>query len=260
MSEEVLSRIEERVGYVSINRPDARNAVYPELLDRVIAAIESLDRNEDVRVIVLSGAGEAFCAGADRTKFLLTLPGKSAAEIQEDIYRRFMGTARALKLASKPTIAAVNGPAVGAGCEFAIACDFRIATPSALFWENWIDLGIVPPLGGMYLLPRLVGLERASDMILRARRVNAEEALAWGLVSQVVDSYAFPAAVHEFALSLARRSPRALAAARQGLRRGLESSLEREWEFNVQAQSLLLTGADFAEAMAAMAESRAPEF
>lgn len=257
---EVTTHIDDRVGYVVLSRPEARNAVYPEMLDTVIAAIEGHLADDDVRVIVLTGEGDAFCAGADRVKFLLTLPGKSASEIQKDIYRRFVGTARALRLSPKPTIAAVNGPAVGAGCEFALACDFRLATPTALFWENWIDLGIIPPLGGMFLLPRLVGLERANDMILRSRRVTADEALNWGLVSQLIAQDDFAGAVQKFALSLARRSPRALAVAKQGLRRGLESSLAAEWEFNIQAQSNLLTGEDFAEAMAALADGRAPVF
>jgi enoyl-CoA hydratase/carnithine racemase len=260
VTSEILSRIDERVGYLSINRPAARNAVYPDLLDALVAAIAGFDEDESVRVIVLTGEGDAFCAGADREKFLMTLPGKTAQEIQRDIYKRFMGVARALKLSAKPTIAAVNGPAVGAGCEFAVACDFRLATPTAVFWENWIDLGIIPPLGGMFLLPRLVGAERAADMVMRSRKVTAEEALAWGLVSQVAPAEGFAGAVHDFAKSLARRSPRALAIAKQGLRRGAEGSLVSEWEFNIQAQSVLLTSADFAEAMAALAERRHPVF
>jgi enoyl-CoA hydratase/carnithine racemase len=253
---EIQSRIEDRVGYAIINRPEARNAVYPELLDELIAAIERFESDDQVRVIVLTGAGAAFCAGADREKFLMRLPGKSVAEIQNDIYRRFMGTARALKLSAKPTIAAVNGPAVGAGCEFAVCCDFRIASTTALFWENWIDLGIVPPLGGMFLLPRLIGQERAADMIMRSRRVTAQEALQWGLASEVAAPEGFAAAVQDFALGLARRSPRALAIAKLGLRRGMESNLAAEWEFNVQAQSMLLTGADFAEAVTRLGAAR----
>jgi enoyl-CoA hydratase/carnithine racemase len=260
VSQEILTRVQDRIGYVSINRPQARNAVHPELLDEAVAAIEAFDQDDAVRVIVFGGEGTAFCAGADREKFLLKLPGKTAQEIQTDIYRRFLGLARALKLSAKPTIAAVNGPAIGAGCEFAVACDFRIAGPKALFCENWIDLGIIPPLGGMFLIPRLVGAERAADMIMRARKVGAEEALAWGLVSKVAGEEGLEAAVHEFALSLARRSPRALAIAKQGLRRGAEGGLAAEWEFNVQAQSVLLTSADFVEAMAAMADGRAPVF
>ncbi len=260
MTLEVISRVQDRVGYVSINRPDARNAVYPEMLDDVVAAIQVHEVDPEVRVIVLTGEGKAFCAGADRERFLVRIPGKTPHEIQKDIYERFMGVARALRMSAKPTIAAVNGPAVGAGCEFAVACDFRLASPTALFWENWIDLAILPPLGGMFLLPRLVGAERAADMVMRARRVTAEEALAWGLVSQIIAQEGFAEGVHDFALSLARRSPRALSVAKQALRRSAESTLAAELDFTLQAQSILLTSADFAEAMTAMGEGRPPNF
>lgn len=260
MSPEILTRVEDHVGYVSINRPEARNAVYPELLDIAIAAVTAFEEHDDVRVVVFTGEGSAFCAGADREKFLSKIPGQSAQDVQKNIYGRFMGLARALKLSAKPTIAAVNGPAVGAGCEFAISCDFRVATPNALFWENWIDLAAVPPLGGMYMLPRLIGAERAADMVMRARRVTGEEAFAWGLVSELAAEEDFAAVVHKFALSLARRSPRALAIAKQAMRRGLDGAFASELEFNLQAQSILLTSADFAEAMTAMAEKRTPQF
>lgn len=260
LSEEILIRVRESVGYVSINRPEARNAVYPELLDKAVQAIEAFDADDAIRVIVFGGEGQAFCAGADREKFLLKLPGKTAQEIQKDIYRRFMGLARALKLASKPTIAAVSGPAIGAGCEFAVACDFRLAGPKALFWENWIDLGIIPPLGGMFLLPRIIGAERAADMIMGSRKVSGAQALAWGLASELIEEGDFAEAVHAFAMALARRSPRAMAIAKQGLRRGMDGTLASEWEFNVQAQSVLLTSADFTEAMTALAEGRPAKF
>ena len=256
----VITQSRDQVGYVVFNRADSRNAVFPEMLDEVIAAIGEFEADAAIRAIVISGKGEAFCAGADRERFLQKLPGKSAEDIQDDIYRRFMGLVRALKLATKPTIAMVNGPAVGAGCEFAVACDFRIISTTALFWENWIDLGIIPPLGGMYLLPRLIGFERASDMVLCARKVSAEEAVSWGLASRLVDPEHLADATHKFATSLARRSPRALSVARKALQRGLETSLSTEWEYNLQAQALLLTGPDFAEAMSAMAENRKPVF
>lgn len=257
---DVTSSVSGGVGYLMFNRAEARNAVFPEMLDEAIAALHCLEHDDSVRVIVVGGHGDAFCAGADRELFLAKLPGKTAEEIQKDIYTRFMGFARALKLCSKPTIAMVHGAAVGAGCEFAVACDFRIASSTALFWENWIDLGILPPLGGMYLLPRLIGLERASEMVLCARRVKADEALSWGLVSRVVKPEHLSETTEEFARSLARRSSRAVAVARQSLRRGLDSNLSAEWDFTLQAQALLLTGPDFREAMQAMSEKRAPIF
>ena len=106
---EVLLSVRDRIGYLSFNRPEARNAVYPGMLDELIAALQRFETDPQIRVIVLGGTGGAFCAGADRKKFLVQLPAKSAQEIQQDIYERFLGTARRLKLSSKPTIAAVQG-------------------------------------------------------------------------------------------------------------------------------------------------------
>ena len=165
-----------------------------------------------------------------------------------------------MKLSAKPTIAAVNGAAIGAGCELAVACDFRVVSREAFFCENWIELGIIPPLGGMYLLPRLIGLERASNMVLRAQRVYGEEAVRIGLATVCVEPTALAASALEIARELAARSPRALAAARQGLRRSMEGTLEGEWEFNLQAQAMLFAGRDFGEAVAAMNEKRKPVF
>ncbi len=254
-NEELLRNVADGIGTLSFNRPAVRNAITPEYLMQVIAAIGEIERDDAVRVIVLTGKGKAFCAGADMS-FLDALTRMDSAQIGEQVYAAFQGMARAIKLCGKPVIAAVNGPAIGAGCEIAVACDFRIASRTAVFCENWIDLGIMPPLGGLYLLPRLIGLERATDMVMRATRVSAERALEIGLVSEVADPEQFDAAVAAFAASLARRPARALKVVKQALRRGMEGTLSGEWEFNVQAQSLLLTGADFAAAVAAI---RAPK-
>lgn len=256
MSDELLSEVRDGIGYVTLNRPEARNAVYPVLLDEAITAIAAHEADAAVRVIVFGGNGGAFCAGADVERFLVTLPAKTAQQIQDEIYARFMGLARALKLSAKPTLAAVDGPAVGAGCEFAVNCDFRIASDTALFWENWIDFGIMPPLGGTFLLPRLIGSGRAADMVMRSRRVKADEALAWGLVSEVAPVEQFADAVHQFALGLAKRPPLALATIKTALRRGADGTLASEWEYNLQAQSVLLTSAEFHHALEAIMAAR----
>ena len=254
-SGELLRHISAGVGTLTINRPQVRNAITPEYLLQVIEAIGDMERDSEVRVIVLTGQGKAFCAGADMS-FLDALTRMSAEQIGEQVYAAFQGVARAIKHCGKPVVAAVNGPAIGAGCELAVACDFRIASSTAVFCENWIDLGIMPPLGGLYLLPRLIGLERATDMVMRATRVDAQRALQIGLVTEVAEPEQFEAAVAAFAASLAARPARALKIIKQALRRGMDGSLAGEWEFNVQAQSLLLGGPDFAAAIAAI---RAPK-
>src|SRR3970282_32815 len=135
------------------------------------------------RVLVLTGAGRGFSAGGDR-KFLAEIIGKKPFEIKQTLYSAFAAGIKAVKLCSKPTIAAVNGVAVGAGCELAVACDFRIAARSAAFMENWVNLGVLAPLGGMFLVPRIVGLGAATEMLLLGKRVDAEEALRIRLVRE----------------------------------------------------------------------------
>mgnify|MGYP001588797975 CR=1 FL=1 len=259
MDQELLTRAENGVATITFNRPEVMNSVNPAYLYRVIDAVQKFDDDDSVRAIVLTGNGRSFCSGGDKA-FLRDLTEMTPAQIRRTVYKSFLGTTRAIKLCSKPTLAALNGPAVGAGCEIAVACDFRIASSSAFFCENWVDLGIIPPLGGMYLLPRLIGLERASNMIMRATRVFAEEAKAIGLATEVVAPEALAEAARKFAEELASRPRSAIAVAKQGLRRGMEGSLAGEWEFNLQAQAMLISGPDFAEAIAAMEEKRKPAF
>jgi enoyl-CoA hydratase/carnithine racemase len=259
MTEELEISIENHVATLTFNRPAVRNALTPALLERLIAAIGQLEADDAVRVLVLTGTGESFSSGGDRD-FLRQLTAMTPEQIGRTVYRAFAGAAKAIKLCAKPTVAAVNGAAVGAGCELAVACDFRLVTPQSVFLENWIELGIVPPLGGMFLLPRLIGLERAANMIMRGQRVGGAEAVAIGLASELVAADQLAAAARAFAEDLARRSPRALAVAKAGLRRGMEGTLGGEWEFNIQAQSLLIGGPDFREAVAAMEQKREPVF
>jgi len=259
MSQELLTHTNGPVGYVTFNRPEVMNSVSPAYLMTVIEAVEKFEADDAVRAIVVTGNGRSFCSGGDR-QFLNDLITMPPSEIRNKVYAGFLGLARALKTCSKPTIAAVNGPAVGAGCEFAVACDFRVVAANAFFCENWVELGIIPPLGGMFLLPRLIGLERASNMILRAQKVGAEEAKAIGLCSEVVPGEELLARAQALGEELAKKPRVALAIARQGLRRGMDGTLASEWDFNIQAQTMLFKDADFNEAVTAMVEKRKPAF
>ncbi len=257
--EDILTRVENRIGVLTFNRPEVMNAVAPPYLLRVIDAFAKLEADPEVRVIIVTGAGKSFCSGGDRG-FLDGLTRTPAHEIRDTVYASFQGVARAFKLSAKPTIAAVNGPAIGAGCEFAVACDFRVTTPKAFFCENWIDIGIMPPLGGLFLLPRLIGLERASNMVMRATRVYGEEAVRIGLATECVEEAELMPAAMKIAGELADRPQTTLRIIKQGLRRGMNSTLESEWEFNVPSQAILLNSPDFREAVAAIGEKRKPKF
>lgn len=256
---DILVTRDNRIGTIAINRPAANNSVSAATMDEIGAAVSELTADDSIRVLVLTSTGKHFVAGAEFS-FLQDLSITPALTVKDKVYTSFQGAARALYHCPKPTLAAFSGAAVTVGCELAVACDFRIVSETAFFQESWIKLGILPPLGGMMLLPRLVGLGLATDMVLRGRAVKAEEALRSGLVHEVVPSDALAERITTFATELAAIAPQAYAAAKQGLHRGLESTMEKEWAANVLAQALLLGSDDFKEGLAAVMEKRAPTF
>lgn len=252
----------ERVGVVArvvVARSDIGNASSPEMLGEIRDAFLALSEDSEVRAIVLAAEGKHFSVGADFT-FLQRLSGMSASEIKGTVYANFQGAAKAIYRCPKPTLALVQGAAITVGCELALACDFRIASDTARFQESWINLGIIPPLAGLFLLPRLIGLGRAMEMCLQGRPVLAEEALRIGLVGEVIAADALAERGETLARELAASAPLAYAAAKQGLQRGLESSMEAEWQANLSNQALLLGSEDHREGLAAVTGKRAPQF
>ena len=259
MSKDILVQTEAAIATVTLNRPEKLNAMTPAMMGQLREIMAGLESDPEVRVIVFTGAGKGFSSGGDRD-FLGDVTRMTPFEIKKAVYENFQGATKAVKLFPRPTIAAVNGGAVGAGCELAVACDFRIASESAYFVESWVNLGVIAPLGGMFLLPRLVGLGKATEMLMLGKRVDAKEAERIGLVNRTVPAEQLMDTAMELARQLAAGPPLALSVFKEGLRRGMESTLAAEWDFNLYAQSMLLDSEDFAEAVAAMAEKRAPNF
>ncbi len=247
------------VGRLTFNRPELENRYDVAMMGEIRDAVAALAADDDVRVVVLTGVGNSFCAGADPA-FLDAIAAMDPDRIKRTVYASFQGAVRAIKLCPKPTIAEVRGPAFVAGCEMAVACDFRLADETARFREGWIDFGLVPPLGGMFLLPQLVGLGKATEMVMLGTTVDATEAAAIGLVNKCVPAAQLTAEVDALAARLAAGPARAHAVAKAGLRRAMESSLAAEWEFSLEAQTLLLSGPDFKEAVTALKEGRSPRF
>ena len=249
----------EGIGVLAFNRPEKGNAVFPDMLGEVCDALDALAADDGVRAIVLCGAGKNFSAGAD-FGFLDGLTRTPPAEVVSQIYSRFQGAARRLYRCPKPTVAAVQGAAVTVGCELALACDFRVVSDSAFFQESWIKLGLMPPLGGLFLLPRMVGLGRAAQMALRGEAVKAERAVEIGLASEKVGEEALRPRALELAGELAALPPLAYAAIKEALHRGLETSMDAEWSANVARQAVLLSTQDFVEGLSAVKERRKPAF
>jgi enoyl-CoA hydratase/carnithine racemase len=257
--EDVSVTIEGAVGIVALDRPHKGNTLRPQTLAELCRAMDMLTAAPQVRAIVLEAAGKHFCAGADFA-FLDDLTTMAPHDIKAQIYAHFQGAAKRIYRCPKPTVALVQGAAVTVGCELALACDFRIAAEDAFFQESWIKLGIMPPLGGLFLLPRLVGLGRAAQMVLRGDAVKAIDADRIGLVGEIVPRDELAARGRAFAGELSLIAPLAYAAVKEALHRGLETTMDAEWSSNLSAQALLLGSGDFREGLAAVKDKRAPAF
>ena len=259
MTDVVLVAQADGVLTLTLNRPDSLNALTVEVMGALADRLEAAAADRSVRAVVITGAGSAFSAGGDLA-FLQELPGMPSARAKEVVYGTFQRVPRLIRAMDKPVIAAVNGAAVGAGCEIAVACDFRIASEKARFGEVWITLGCIPALGGMYLLPRLVGFARATELVLTGEIIDAREALRIGLVNKVVMPPDLPRAAEELARNLARGPARAIAAAKEALNRGLASTFSAELDATVDAQVMCFGTRDFAEGVRALTEKRPPRF
>ncbi len=251
--------IADGIATIALNRPKSLNAMTPELMGELKQTVLDAEGDPSVRALIITGRGRAFSSGGDK-QFLNELLGMRPQQIKSTVYANFQGAIKAVKLCAKPTIAAVNGGAVGAGCELTLACDFRVAADNAYFLESWVHLGIIAPLGGMSLLPQLIGLGRATEMLMLGERVTAARAQEIGLVRNVVAAECLDEETRTLAKTLAAGPPLAYAAFKQGLRRGAESNLSAEWEANLHVQALLIDSADFREAVVALGEKRAPTF
>lgn len=259
MQDFVLVAQTDGVRTLTLNRPAALNALTLDAMACLADRLEAAAAAPDVRAVIVTGAGQAFSAGGDM-ELLQALPGMSAEQAREVVYGTFQRVPRIVRSMGKPVIAAVNGPAMGAGCEIAVACDFRVASEKARFGEVWIKLGCVPALGGLFLLPRLVGLAKATELVLTGEVIDAQEALRIGLVNKVVMPPDLLPAAEELARSLAQGPARAIAAAKAALNRGLDSNLGAELDATLQAQVACFATRDFAEGVRALAEGRPPRF
>lgn len=252
-AEEVLVETHGPVAVVTLNRPQVLNALSYGVMERLVAALERLDRDPAVRAVVLTGAGRAFAAGAD----IKELEG---ATIMEMATSGQMPRWDRLRRIAKPVIAAVNGFALGGGCELAMACDILVAAESAVFGQPEIDIGVMPGAGGTQRLTRAVGKALAMDMVLTGRRLTAREALAHGLVSRVVPDEACLDEALAVARAIAAKAPLAVALAKEGVSRALDMSLEAGLDYERKLFYLLFGTEDQKEGMRAFREKRKPEF
>jgi len=250
--------LSERVGPVAtltMNRPQTKNALDPELLRALGAGLAEVAADPSVRAVVLTGAGDAFCSGADLKGALgdLDLGADLGARITQ-----FHALIRAIVHAPKPFIAAVRGPAVGFGADLALACDLRVLSPDAYIQEKFVAIGLMPDGGGSFWLPRLVGIGRALEYLLLGTRIDAALALELGLANRVANDER--AEAMGLASTLAAGPPLALAAIKSAVRQSAEGGIEAALEREKQGQTALLHSRDFREGVAAWAAKRRPDF
>lgn len=252
--ETILTETEGGVGTVTINRPDVRNALNTQVVGDLRAALTEFRYDDSVGVVVFTGAGDrSFAAGADigelRDKTMLD----ALASTMQGVYDEIEGY-------EKPTIAAVNGYALGGGCELAMACDIRISSQNARFGLPEVTLSIIPGAGGTQRLARLVGKGKAIEMILTGRMIGAEEALRVGLVTQVTSPDALLDAARETANDILKKGPLAVRLAKLAVHAGFETDQKTGLVIERLAQAVLFTSEDKREGTSAFVEKREPDF
>jgi enoyl-CoA hydratase len=257
MNFEVL-QLENRNGVLwsTVNRPDKLNALNRKVMEELEAVVVSAAGDSAVKAIVITGAGEkAFVAGADIAEFV----GLSAAEAHT-LSRRGQRVFSLIEGLTKPVIAAVNGFALGGGCELALACHMRVAATTARFGQPEVKLGLIPGYGGTQRLPRLIGRGRAFEVLLTGKMVDAATAKTWGLVNRVVEPADLDGAAQELAEEMIVMSPVAVMRCLEAVRSGAELSLERGLELEATLFGLCAASDDMTEGVAAFLEKRPANF
>lgn len=259
MNESPFVLIEDRgrVRYLTLSRPERKNAVPETGWDEIGDALDAFADSRQ-RVLVIRGAHGNFCSGADLN--VATLDGLRSPSIGHKYMQGPGRAATALHRLPKPTLAAVDGVAVGAGMNLAIGCDIVVATPRAQFAELFVHRGLTLDFGGTWLLPRLVGMARARELALTGRMIDAEEALSIGLISHIVPAAELASTIDELSGQLAAGAPLAQRFVKTGLSRSIDLTFEQAIAFEDQAQAVLLASDDFREGIQAFFDKRNPEF
>ena len=249
----ILVHREEPIAVVTLNRPEALNALSPALISELVQALESLDADAKIRAIILTGSEKSFAAGADIKEMAIL----SAKEIQK---QNPLATWDKIYKIKKPVIAAVSGFALGGGCELAMMCDIIIASETAKFGQLEINLGIIPGAGGTQRLTHAIGKSKAMEWILTGNVYSSQEAFQAGLVSKVTPAAEYLNEAKKMAQKIAEKSPMALAAAKQAILQSLEQPLAEGLQKERRLFYQLFDTADQKEGMKAFLEKRKPEF
>ena len=258
MPQTILFELENNIARLTLNRPDKLNSFNEAMHLEVREALNQVKEN-GARVLLITGAGRAFCAGQDLSD-RQTKPGESSVNLGESIEKYYAPLVRTLRALPLPVVAGVNGVAAGAGASLAVACDLVIATKSASFIQSFAKLGLIPDTGGTFFLPRLVGPARALGMAMLGDRLPAEQAAAWGLIWRCVADESFAGAVEQLVTTLANAPTKGLAYTKAAINQSAENSLDQQLDLERDYMHELGHTNDFREGAAAFLEKRPPKF
>jgi len=257
--EHVLLDKKDKIGTITLNRPERYNAFAGRMRQEILEALEDVCSDPDVRVIVITGAGKAFCTGGDVDEFV---SGKTQALSPTASNERhtMCKVVLAINTVEKPVIAAVNGVAAGGGCNLALSCDIRVASEKARFGQVFTRRGAHPDWGGIYFLPRLVGYAKAAELIFLGEVIDAQEALRIGMVNQVVPHDELLSVTYDLARRMARNAPIPIAFAKRGLQNFYKMDLAQALDYEAYVLGVTLQSQDFIEGFKAFLEKREPVF
>ena len=260
--ESIILEKNDGIATVTLNRPDNLNALNDTMQDECMAVFEDLAKDDNVRVVVITGEGRAFSAGADiRQRFLEPIEKSKRGEVNMALMHTFTRVGvQAIRRIEKPIIASINGDAVGFGCTLSLTCDIRIASETARFGLGFVRLGVTPEFGSTFFLPRIVGVAKALELLFTGKIIDAAEAKEIGMVNQVVPADQLKTATLEMARTIVKAPPLSIKMIKKGVYQGLESDLDTQvlWEHLVFTMARQTE--DHHEGVKAFMEKRKPEF
>lgn len=245
---------------LTLNRPDKLNAFDDTLSFELIDALKQAEKDAAVRSIILTGAGRGFCAGQDLQSRSVSSSNGATPHLGDSIKKRYLPIILKLRTLEKPIVCAINGVAAGAGASIAFACDYRIASEQASFIQAFIKVGLIPDSGACFLLPRLVGMGRAMELMMTGRKVDAQEALSIGLVNELSPPEAVLSRAQDFALTCAQGPTKAYGLLKRAMNKAMDCDLETYLHYEADLQEIAGRSADYKEGVAAFTEKRQPAF
>ena len=260
MSNTVVLSKEDYIAIITLNRPERLNAFNRHMEEDLIEALASIHEDKNIRVLVLTGAGRAFCSGGDVSENMADEYGGTAQKVSDTFHHIYNGIILQLFNLDIPTIGMINGVAVGLGFDLALACDIRIGSENARFMVGFTRMGLTPAAGGAWLMPRVMGLGKAIEFVYTADFLEAEEALRLGVLNRLVLASALEKETMALARKIGENSPLANRLAKLQIHKGLNTDLGTALELGGTCQAICLTSEDTREALAAFREKRKPLF